>query len=362
MNALKIIAGQKAQKIIRDHGGLTPDMIRVVLAASGGPKWLVLRGLDDYIFGEWLLNSCVPKDLVGSSIGAMRLSLAATADPRQAFQDWIDDYLAYDYHKNLTIDQHSDDIQFFFKKVIHADRVKAILENPHRRLNIIATRCHGLAGHPTSVALNIVGMLSAQIKNLMSRASLNSDFDRVIFSVPSSQLPTADLMNFNCKQAVITQENFYDIIMASGSIPGVWRPVIDIAGAPKGVYRDGGITDYHFANKWDLVGSDKDRLVLYPHFYDHIIPGWFDKPLKSRRMQGENWDNLVLLCPSDDFVASLPDGRITDRKDFTDFSNYQRRIRWNTVINNSFRLAEEFEKLVNNGGDFIDRMQLPAYL
>lgn len=360
MQALKIIAGKKAQSIIRDHGGLTADMVRIVLGASGGPKWLILRGLDDYIFGDWLVNSNTPKDMLGTSIGAMRMTLASTADPKQAFNDCIEAYLKFRYDKSGNADIWTRDMRQFFSQLFHQGRQQAILNNQQRRLNIIATRCRGIAGHPTSQALNILGMVKAYGFNRLSRQSLAKHFDRIIFNAPHSQLPVGGLKDMNMQKAALSADNMIDAIMASGSIPGIWHGIKDIKGAPKGMYRDGGITDYHFANSWDIDVKDQShQIVLYPHFYSHITPGWFDKRIPSRRMTGKNWDHIVMLCPSDELVASLPHGKITDRKDFTDFSNEERISIWQQVIGQGYRMADEFEQLTNDGASLIDRMDLP---
>ncbi len=54
--------------------------------------------------------------------------------------------------------------------------------------------------------------------------------------------------------------------------------VRDLPGAGPGTYRDGGLLDYHL----DLPYEDRG-VVLYPHFTDKVIPGWFDKGLPWRR-------------------------------------------------------------------------------
>lgn len=66
-----------------------------------------------------------------------------------------------------------------------------------------------------------------------------------------------------------------DALLASGSIPLVLDAVTDIAGAPPGRYWDGGLVDYHL----HLPYQREPDLVLYPHFADHIVPGWLDKAM-----------------------------------------------------------------------------------
>lgn len=77
-------------------------------------------------------------------------------------------------------------------------------------------------------------------------------------------------------QSGMTPGNLKPALQASGSIPYLMNGVQQIPGAPKGVYRDGGPVDYHLDVPFGLDGSG---IVLYPHFSQRIIPGWFDKHL-----------------------------------------------------------------------------------
>ena len=77
--ALAIYAGKKAKAHIAKNGLQAKD-IRVVAGAAGGPKGLLLLGLDKFIFGEWLKTSSQPVDLLGASIGAWRMATACMND------------------------------------------------------------------------------------------------------------------------------------------------------------------------------------------------------------------------------------------------------------------------------------------
>ena len=87
---------------------------------------------------------------------------------------------------------------------------------------------------------------------------------------------------------------------------------------PDGHYWDGGIIDYHF----DFANCAGDGLVLYPHFSDQVVTGWFDKALSWRRNSQRNsngrpaLDNVVIVAPSQAYIAALPYGKIPDRSDF----------------------------------------------
>ena len=58
----------------------------MIPAAAGGPKGLILQGLDQWIFGEWLASAPRERSLIGASIGAWRMAAASHADPAAAFQ------------------------------------------------------------------------------------------------------------------------------------------------------------------------------------------------------------------------------------------------------------------------------------
>ena len=81
---LTVLAGPDALAELRSHG-LRPDRVRVLAAASGGPKGLVLHGLDRVLF-PWLLARRTPLHAVGSSIGSWRLACLAQPDPVAALE------------------------------------------------------------------------------------------------------------------------------------------------------------------------------------------------------------------------------------------------------------------------------------
>lgn len=144
----------------------------------------------------------------------------------------------------------------------------------------------------------------------------------------------------------LTSANFKKALLASGSVPVIMEGISDIPGVP-GVFRDGGIIDYHL----DLPFlPDDDGLVLFPHFYESITPGWFDKKL-NRKPNPEHLKNVVLISPSEAFVKTLPYGRIPDRKDFKTFKgrDKERMDYWWTASDKSKQLGEEFHNAVASG-------------
>ena len=94
-----------------------------------------------------------------------------------------------------------------------------------------------------------------------------------------------------------------------------------------------------------------DGLVLYPHFQPTVVPGWLDKAWKSRHRATPALDNLVLLSPSPEWVATLPGSKLPDRSDFKTFADDEagRQRVWRTAVAQSQQLADEFAGLTQRG-------------
>jgi hypothetical protein len=58
-------------------------------------------------------------------------------------------------------------------------------------------------------------------------------------------------------------------------------------------------------------------------------------------------DQLVLMYPSDAFLAQLPHGKIPDRGDFRVMAPAERVTYWETCVRESGRLAEAFHNLIS---------------
>ena len=80
MASLDIYAGPAAMRRLRKEGICQPQF-EVLVAASGGPKWFVLAGLDRYLFGSFFVNRASELFTIGSSVGAWRVCCLATHDP-----------------------------------------------------------------------------------------------------------------------------------------------------------------------------------------------------------------------------------------------------------------------------------------
>ena len=77
-------------------------IVALLLGASGGPKWFVLAGIDEYLARDWLPLRRTPLDMLGSSAGAWRLCALAQPDPLAASRRLADCYSNLNYPANAS--------------------------------------------------------------------------------------------------------------------------------------------------------------------------------------------------------------------------------------------------------------------
>ncbi len=343
---LVIAAGKNAYDHIRKNG-LSPGDIRLVLGASGAAKWLVLYGLDTAVFSTWFRDRKEPLPLWGTSIGAWKFAAAAQDDPARAFDALKHAYIHQYYSGRVTparISKESDRIMAAF---LHQTRVSEVLSHPFLRIAVGTVRCrHLLASRHRGV--QVLGIGTGAVLNRISRNLQRLILERVVFHHPGFDPESVDFSGFPTRFVPLDAHNFQPALTASGAIPYVMEGVPDIAGAPEGMYRDGGILDYHPAVS---LSSQRNGLILYPHFYPWIVPGWFDKNNPGRRVTGPVTDRMVLVAPSKTFVSRLPFGRIPDRRDFVRFkgNDADRVAAWETAADMSRHLGDLFLEITRTG-------------
>lgn len=340
-------AGKKALSIIRE-GGLQPDRVTVMAGAAGGPKWLILYGLDRFLFGEWFKNRNRPLSLLGSSIGTWRFAGACVNDPVAAIDRLKTAYIHQRYSDNPSAAEVSAEAEHILGQYLGDDDIQQILESPHCRLNFLAVRCSLPLLKSETRTFQFPMLVLAAICNAANRSLLRLFFQRALFHHPADGHYFDSLNEFPIHRIPLSSSNMRKAMVASGSIPMIMTGVDDIPGAPAGVYRDGGIIDYHM-NVPFPVGPDE--LVMFPHYVNRIVPGWFDKQIAWRKPHPAYLDNVVMIAPSPDFTAALPHGKIPDRKDFLTFRgrDNERFAYWHTVAEKSRDLADAFQDALATG-------------
>jgi len=334
---LGIYAGISALKTIQEKG-FSPELFSTFLGASGGPKWFTLYALDKYLFGEFFNNRQQPLNLVGSSVGAFRTACFAQKNPVAAIERLAKNYRETTYSDKAKPEEVSIKAVEMMAAIFGESGEHEIINNPHFKAHFIVAKCKGLVASENKF-LQGLGLAKSYLNNRISRPRLNSQYERYIFQSSNSDLQLNDPDNISTTQLSFSMENIRNALLASGSIPMVMEGINNIKNSPEGMYRDGGIVDYHF--DFEIKNSG---LTLYPHFSSSLKAGWFDKNL-SRKVRMQHYDNTVLLCPSAKFIAALPHHKIPDRQDFVIMKREQRMAYWQQVMGESEKLADAFDQL-----------------
>ncbi len=335
MSPLQLLAGPEAAAQIRQHG-LEPALFDKVIAASGGPKWLPLAKLDRHLLYQFL-PADQPLALLGTSSGAWRCAMLCHPDGDGAHRRLQRGYIQQRYETRPSPGEVDAQCRQLLAEAV-GESGAAILANPYRRLNLILCRGRHLNGSGAR-AFQAVGLGGTALGNLMSRRTLPLFWQRWLLSVDRATpfAPMADLPTYAAR---LTEANLMPALLATGSIPLVLSGVASPPGLPAGRYFDGGVTDYHL----DLPSLRSGGLTLYPHFYPHASPGWFDKRLAWRRA-GRNFSRVVMLVPSEDFIAGLPAAKLPDRTDFSRYDSATRIRHWERSVAEGGALVDAFEQL-----------------
>ncbi|WP_148294035.1 patatin-like phospholipase family protein [Azospirillum sp. B4] len=365
MRALRFLAGPEAMARLR-RDGASDALFGTVAGASGGPKWLALTRLDRAILSRWFKGRVQPLAMVGSSIGSWRFAAMARQDPAAVLRRFEEAYLAY-VPSDTTMRTLTRESRAFLDIILGSPAggdeggrkgAGEILAHPCMRLSVLAVRGRGVLGarHPAWLA---AGIGAAGLANLVSRRSLPLFFQRTLFADPRGADPFDLAAGFPTRRVPLTPANLGDVLMASGAIPFLLELVRDIGGAGPGAYMDGGIMDYHldipFTPGPSVPEAPGGDLVLFPHFGPKVVPGWFDKALAWRRPAAASLARTLLLCPSVEFLAGLPHGKIPDRRDFRALPPAERQRYWCQAVAETDRLADEFL-------DAVDRDRIPDLL
>ncbi|MGA6926308.1 MAG: patatin-like phospholipase family protein, partial [Desulfosarcina sp.] len=294
-DALVFLAGGRALKTIRSQQ-IQPDDVKVVAGAAGGPKWLLLGQLDRALFGTWFRERRHPLHLIGSSIGSWRFAAASRTDPVAAIDHMEEIYIHQAYTPKPTPREISETLGAIIRQVLGAEGAREILSHPFNRLNLLAVRGRHLLASDQRLPLAI-GLAAAITSNLLRRNWLRHFFQQTLFSDPRDRPPFSSIGLEPCARLDLTPDNLVPALLASGSIPYLMEGVGQIPHAG-GIYRDGGVVDYHLDIPFGLNGTG---IVLFPHFSRRIIPGWFDKHLPWRQPSADHQADTLLVAPSERF-------------------------------------------------------------
>jgi hypothetical protein len=346
MSRLKIKAGKKIYPIIKD-GGFRFDAVSTYFGPAAGPRWLIASGFDLSLLQSGLLGRLKPVQLVGSSAGAFRFSAWLQPDAPQAYQKLLEAYINVTYTRKDTPVTSLHKITEIINTYIEEDALPFALANKKYRLVILTARARGLLASDHEWTQK-AGLAMCFLLNYFSRNNIYRFAERIVFYNASKPPAFCFAPFFRGTYVPLNEANFKYAVLASGAIPLVIHGVRDIYRAPRGVYRDGGLIDYHLTHQF---AARDHEIVLFFHHQERIIPGWLDKSITKRLPEPHTLNNVLMVFPSQSFIENLPGGKVPDRTDLTSFIDDQEtRIRhWKKAVELSAPLGEDFLELVESG-------------
>ena len=341
MKALELRVGTQAAAKLSSEGWHA-DLFDGLIGASGGPKWLILGQMDRVLCTELFASRTRALPAVGSSVGSWRHALMAQLDPVAAFDRFEAAYLDQSYRSTKPkIAEITEVAAWLLRSGLGENGERHVVEHPWLQSMVVTARGLGLTKQSKGPGL-VTGMACAGLANAITRRSLDLSFRRTVFAHEATDPQEALFSSLRTDYVSLNCQNTFNALMASGAIPYVFEAVTDIEGSPMGAHWDGGILDYHF----DLSKLPPDKVWLYPHFSKRVTIGWFDKFLPWRANQVPETSGIVTLCPTDEFIASLPFGKIPDRRDFGKMPETERVAYWKHCVAESERLADELHELL----------------
>jgi hypothetical protein len=345
MSNICIKAGKRAYEIIQD-GGFHFDRVTTYFGPATGPRWLIASGFDLALLKNGLLGRSKAIHLVGSSAGAMRFAAWLQPEPEKSYRTLMESYIGITYKRNDTPATVLESLVNLANAYIEDDALSFALANKKYRLVIITARARNLVASELKWVQRI-GIGICFLFNAINRSYIHDFAERVVFYNGPKPPHFCLRPGYRGRYIRLNEINFKYAVMASGAIPLVVAGIKDIYGAPSGVYRDGGLIDYHLTHNYAPTNED---IILFFNHQERIIPGWLDKRLSYRRPQADILDNVVMIYPTDSFIAKLPGGRVPERDDFAIFiDDPATRIKnWRRAVELAQPLGEEFLELVES--------------
>jgi len=345
MTDISVKAGKYVYEMIQ-NGSFDLDRVTTFVGPGTGPKWLVASGFDLTLLETGVLGKRNPLLLAGSSAGALRFAAWTQPEPEKSYANLIESYISMAFTRKDSAKTILRSISDVINNFMEDDAIHFALASKKYRLAITAALAKNMAASEIKFIQGFALGLGF-IFNAMNSSWLNIFFQRVVFH--NSPIPPKFCLRsgFKGETILLNRANLKHALLASSAVPVAVSGVRDIFGAPNGIYRDGGVMDYHLNQKYGL--NREDIVLLFQH-QERIIPGWLDKKLIYRRAPSENLENVLMVYPTEEFIKKLPGGRVPQRKDFRIFADKpSKRIEnWKQVVKESAHLGEQFLELVEN--------------
>ena len=336
----RCLIGRQARQTLLETGA-GPDVFRLMLAASGGPRWLGLVGIDRAL-RRFLKGRSKPLPTLGASSGAWRLAALSSDHDGETYEQLIHEYIEQRFEGRPTPQEVSAVCRDYLQRLFTGERITNSLVHPTFQLNFTTALMNSESPSPWKT---VASLALATLYNMLDRRLLGQSFQRAVFSTlpHPSESPLAQPWDAVPTTTIpLTAQNYLPAILATGSIPTVLAGESGISGSRSGHHYDGGLLDYHF--EVEAPGP-----VLYPHFSADPIPGWMDRFPPYRRISRAARSQLCIIMPSDELLSRYPTGFYPSRHHFKSFDNDHRIRLWSETVDQNQPLEKELLLCLESG-------------
>lgn len=341
----RCLIGSEARRQL-EASGCSPDAFRLLLAASGGPRWLGLVGIDRaltrFLRGRSPQAPRLP--LLGSSSGAWRVAAMCSDDDGTAYDELEEEYISQRYEGKPKPDFVSAHCRQYLTRIFTPERLEHAIHRSPFQMNFSTAI---FRRERLSKARMIAAIAGLPFLNAVDRRWMGYLVQRGLFTAghgpddsPLKGQPAWD--NYPTRTIPLDATNFVPGLLASGSIPFVLAGESAIPGAGRGHHVDGGLLDYHFE-------VETGGPVLYPHFSADPLPGWMDRFPPYRRLSRSARSHLCLILPSEEQLSHYPGNFYPGRVDFYQHSNDERIARWRATVKANGPLEKELAACLEAG-------------
>jgi hypothetical protein len=271
----------------------------------------------------------------------------ASRDPARAIDALRDLYCEQHFTTQDSPEAISGAYRRLLNSVLTPNDLAHVAAHPGLDLAIAAVRARGILALARKRHEQAASLTAAALLNALGPHTQRMFFERVIFSTAQLAERLHPLLHDAPGELLaLTAENMLEVALASGTVPLYMQSVSDIPSAPRGMYMDGGFSDYHLNRQC----PDGSITLLFLH-QRRIVPTWTDKFLPWRKLDRSWLANVLLVHPSPEFIRSLPGSRVPTRHDFKTHLKEPtlRKQRWHEVAERSRALGELLVRDVESG-------------
>ena len=248
---------------------------------------------------EWLNRSPRRRELVGASIGGWRFACAMQAEPRQALARLAERYTDETYAAKIGVADITRQTRLMLDEVLPPEARAALIDHPHYQLSLLLVRSHG--------------MLASEARAAAGRPGAERRAQRRVPRPAAPRLQPGDLPRPAQRLALQARGRHPYAVPAAGNGQSGRRADGHHRHSRRAQRRAAaGRAGRHLPRRRPdrlpsgLPFAHGDDIVLYPHFTERIVPGWFDKFLPWRGSSPAHHANTVLIAPSRDYLARRP--------------------------------------------------------